>query len=347
MPAVKYIHLRIFLKNASIITAVLIGNLFFTVQKTENNAGAIRVSQQKGIDFLKNIQRKDGAICDTINPIFETWETILALTAIYESDTNTHISVVKKGMTFLMNNENSDGLICHNQQCRKAYCLETTAVYFNLLKLTGKNEKMESSLKNIAGFQKLTGEWDIGNPDVTNQKDFPSVTAFVLNLFNSAGAEPVYKKEAISWLLNKQILQGNWGSGWEYYGCPAYALWPIMKVLQNENTAESRLAKEKAITYILAAQNNDGSWHYTNPAFQKQTSAALQTALMLLALQNAGLKNTEAIARGIGFLVNDQQQTGSWDGGYFPIPQKRYTKQEYVFATALAVDVMHNYLLNQ
>jgi len=347
MPAVQYTQLRFFLKSVSIITVVLIGNLFFTIPNTNNNPEAIRLSQQRGVNFLKSIQRNDGAICDTINSLFETWETILALTAIYKTNSSVNISVVKKGISFLMKNENSDGLICHNQQCKKAYCLETTAVYFNLLKLTGKNEKMKSSLKKIAAFQKLTGEWDIGNPDVTLQKDFPSVTAFVLNLFHDAAAEPVYKKEAISWLLKRQSSAGDWGSVWEYYGCTAYALWPIMKVLQNENTPESTLAKDKAIAYVLALQNNDGSWHNKNTALQKQTSASLQTALMLLALQHAGLKNIEAITRGINFLVKNQQQTGSWDGGYFPIPEKRYSKQEYVFATALAVDVLHNYLLNQ
>ena len=178
------------------------------------------------------------------------------------------------------------------------------------------------------------------------QKDFPSVTAFVLNLLHSAGVEPSNRKKAISWLLKKQTIKGDWGTAWEYYGCPTYALWPVMKVLQNENSTETSLAKDKAIAYIIASQNNDGSWFYKNPAFQKQTSAALQTALMLSALQNAGLKSNEAILKGINFLVNNQQKKGNWDGGYFPIPEKRYDKQEYVFATALAVDVMHNYLLN-
>ena len=245
---------------------------------------------------------------------------------------------------FLKNNENRDGLLCHNQKCKKAYCLETTVIYFDLLKLTGKNTN--SRLHNIVNLQKQTGEWDIGNPDVTIQKNFPSVTAFVLNLLHSEGAEPVLKKEAISWLLQKQTTQGDWGTSWEYYGCPAYALWPVMKVLQNENTTEARLAKDKALSFIFAAQNNDGSWFNVDAASQKQVSAELQTALMISALQNAGLKNNEAVLRGINFLVNKQQKNGGWDGGYFPIPEKSYTKREYIFATALATDVMHHYLLN-
>jgi len=346
MPAVKYTHPGKVLKSACIIIAILIINLFFTGSKVISNTEEIRVAQQKAIVFLKNIQRNDGAICDSSNRLFDTWETILALSAIYKSNPDTNAPAVKKGLAFLMNNENSDGLICHNQKCKKAYCLETSAVYFNLLQLTGKNDKVMSGLKKIIALQKPTGEWDIGNPDVTMQKDFPSVTAFVLNLLHNTGVEPVFKKEAINWLLKKQTVQGDWGSGWEYYGCPAYSLWPIMKVLHNQNTNETRLVKDNALAYIIASQNIDGSWFYKNADLQKQTSASLQTALMLSSLQNAELKNNEVILKGIQFLVNNQQKNGNWDGGYFPIPEKRYNKQEYVFATALAIDVMHHYLLN-
>lgn len=346
MPAIKYTPLSKFLKAICISTCVFACHLFFIAGKTNSNIENIRLSQQRAVEFLKHIQRNDGRICDTINPLFETWETILAVTAIYKSNPDTNVAAVKNGLTFLVNNENSEGLICHNQKCKKAYCLETTAVYFNLLQLTGNGEKIIAGLKKVAALQKQNGEWDIGNPDVTIQKDFPSVTGFVLDILQSAGVDAAYKKEAINWLLQKQTKQGDWGSAWEYYGCPAYALWPVLKAIQNENTSEARLAKEKAIAYILASQNKNGSWFYKDNSFQKQTSPELQTALMLSALQSAGLKSDEIILKGIDFLVNNQQKNGSWAGGYFPIPENRYTKKEYVFATALAVDVMNNYLLN-
>ena len=174
--------------------------------------------------------------------------------------------------------------------------------------LTGKNEKVLNGTKKITVLQKQTGEWDIGNPDVTIQKNFPSVTAFLLNLLQDAGVEPAYKKEAINWLLKKQTAQGDWGKDWEYYGCAGYALWPVIKVLQNENTKEAKLAKEKAIAFILATQNSNGGWFYKDTAFQKQTSAELQTALMLSALQNAGLKVGQALIKGINFLISSQQK---------------------------------------
>ncbi|MBL7701464.1 MAG: hypothetical protein JNM14_04400 [Ferruginibacter sp.] len=347
MQAGRFIPPLYFFKNFCIIAIISICNISFNYRKVTGDKELIRLAQQKGVSFLIKIQRHNGAICDTINPLFDTWETILAATAIYRSDTGEKNSgPVKKALAFLKNSENNKGLICHNQKCKKAYCLETTSVYFNLLQLTGKDEKITSALKTIASLQKQSGEWEIGNPDVTVQKAFPSVTAFVLNTLQNKKAEPLYKKNAIDWLLQKQTAQGDWGAAWEYYGCPAYALWPIMKVLQNENAKEAVSAKDKAITFILASQNDDGSWFYRDAALQKQTSPALQTALMLSALQNAGIKSTEAVLKGINFLVKNQQENGGWEGGFFPIPQERYTKQEYVFATALAVDLMRTYLLN-
>ena len=346
MTTTKYLHTMKLLKSAAVSAIAFMVNISFITPLQSISIEDIRVSKQKGTTFLKYIQRSNGAICDTTNPLFETWETILAVSAIYRSDADTNDMVVKKGLSFLKKNENAEGLICHNQKCRQSYCIETTAAYFNLLKLTGKNENITKRLKKIAALQKPGGEWEIGNPDVRIEKDFPSVTAFVLNLFHDADLETDHKKEALIWLLKKQTIRGDWGKAWEYYGCSGYALWPVLEVLQHENSTEAGLAKNKAIAFILSGQNSDGSWFYKDPLFEKQTSAALQTALMLSALQHAGETNTEAVLKGINFLVNSQQKQGNWNGGYFPVPEKRYTKEEYVFATALAIDVMQTYLLN-
>lgn len=314
--------------------------------KTKDIAGddKIKIAYAKAVSFLQQVQRSDGAICDTINPLFETWETILAATAIYRADPDTNAVILKKALVFLYNNENKEGLICHNQKCRNGYCLETTAVYYDLLKLTGKNKK--TGIQTIISLQQQTGQWEIGNPDVQEEKDFPSVTAFVLGMLQQASVEPVYKKEAIQWIINKQIKQGDWGVAWEYYGCPAYALWPLMKVLKHENSIAAKMAKEKAVAYICSTQNADGSWFYKDSSLQKQTSPELQTALMLTALQQAGIEKKPVIVKGIDFLLHNQQEKGNWNGGFFPIRGKRYSKQEYVFATAIAAEVLHHYLLN-
>lgn len=307
----------------------------------------IKTALQKGCAFLTQLQRKDGAISDTINPLFETWETILAAKSIFRCDSAVNETAIKKALAFLQSNENNEGLICHNRKCKAAYCLETTAEYITLLKLTGNTRDLEPGLQKIAAMQKQTGDWDIGNPDVTRETNFPSVTAFIVNLFNSTGSKIAGKQKAINWLLHKQTAKGHWGSAWEYYGCTGYALWQVLQALKHENSKETKMAIDKAIAFIKKAQRYDGSWLEEEPFHEKHISAQLQTALMLASLQCAGIKEGEVIDKGISFLINSQQPDGSWDGGFFPIPEKRYTKQEYVFATALAIEVLQNYRLNK
>jgi hypothetical protein len=310
--------------------------LLVLVSFTESEKSKIELAIKNGKQFLKKIQRYDGAICDTVNPLFDTWETIIAADALYEIDKDTTEPSFKKAIIYLRNNENANGLICHNKKCKQVYCLETTAEYFSLLLKIGETEKVKSRLKAILDLQKQTGEWEIGNPNVTEEKNFPSVTAFMLQLLNKVNLSPTYQKEAYDWLLNKQNEQGHFGNAWEYYNCPAYALWPMMQI--NTNNKQFIAAKERANAYILKSQYKNGCWNYIDLTINKGPSAELQTALMLSALENNySIKNKEATKKGIGFLLNKQNINGSWDGGDFPIKSNRYIKKEYVFATALSL----------
>jgi squalene cyclase len=299
---------------------------------------------EKAGNFLQHIQRADGAICDTANPLFDSWETILAATALFNINPDTNAHVFKRSLSFLRMNENPDKLICHNQKCRAGYCLETTSLYFSLLLKTGDRANVQERLKKIISFQNETGEWEIGNPDVREQKDFPSVTAFVLAILGEAGKEPVLNEQAYDWLLGKQHNEGHWGYGWEYYGCPAYTLWASMKALKYNNSPAAISAKEKAIQYISSRQQENGSWHFIEPKYQKQTSPVLQTTFMLLALQEAGAGNWTVLNKGVNFLLQQQTENGNWDGGYFPIPSAQYIKEEYVLATSLAILVLITHL---
>lgn len=325
---------------------VLSSFLFFTNCAEKEND--IQVAITNGIHFLDGIQRADGAICDTVNPLFDTWETVLCASALLQVRADTNDATLHKALVYLRQNENTDGLICHNKKCKSAYCLETTAAYFLLLRQTGKEEQVKERSKRMMDLQKPTGEWEIGNPDVRIQKDFPSVTGFALGLLQTAGLEPKYPAEAFHWLLQKQTPEGDWGAAWEYYDCPAYALWPILRAIKDENTPEMASARQKAIHYIIYSQNSDGAWDFSRAEQQKRPSAELQTALMLSALAYVDFDKKEEITRkAVAFLLDHQQKNGSWDGGYFPIDSKTYEKKEYVFATALALSTLENYFHKQ
>ncbi len=292
----------------------------------------------QGVEFFASIQRADGAICDTVNPLFDIWETVEAATAIYAVRKDTADETFRRAMKFLAANENPAGLLCHNVKCSASYCLETTSEYFILLADIYGPEKIQARMDTIRKLQKPTGEWEIGNPDVLENKAFPSVTAFVLSAFEAAKMEPLYPKAAWTWLLQQQNAEKNWGKTWEYYGVEAYALWPVMRALRQKNSKEFALPIQQAADYIFSAQQGKLYWDSGDPAQPKRISAELETALMLAAypdlIGNVGHIATE---NGIQFLIQSQGEDGHWDGGFFPIPNARYVKEEYVFATARAM----------
>ncbi len=341
-----FIKTGIFFRTAVLCTllfAVSWSNLYFRHLQEPEREEKIKLALQKAKFFLGSVQKENGAICDTTNTLFDTWETILASTALFETLPDTGTLILKKALHFLEQNENTSGLVCHNTKCKQSYCLETTAEYFSLLISMGEKGKVKQRLPVIINMQKESGEWDIGNPDVREQKNFPSVTAFVLAMLTDTDAEPLHKKQAYSWLIKSQTANGDWGHGWEYYGVPAYALWPAMRALHLDHSPEAETAKQKAIQYICSQQKTDGSWRFVNTTAENQVSPELQTALMLSALRYANFAVNVVVEKGIDFLLSNQSVNGSWDGGYFPISNKRYIKKEYVMATSLSMRVLRGY----
>ena len=289
----------------------------------------------RGLQFLQQIQRADGAVCDTLNPLFDVWETALAAGTWLEVRQDSTAPFFVQALDFLKTNENAAGLICHNRKCREAYCLETTAVYYQLLWSIGRKNQVLQGIDTLLQMQFPDGHWDVGNPDVREAKSFPSVTAFMINLLTlTQQSNPL----AVQWLAKQQLSDGHWGMHWEYYGTPAYAIWQIVPGL------EKQIPLSSTLDWILDQQQADGSW-IIEAREPHKIGAALNTALYLSALLHVPSADHElALKRGIRFLLDQQRADGSWDGGHFPIPSESYTKEEYVFATTRALAVIHQYL---
>lgn len=292
-----------------------------------------------GVQAMQAWQRADGAIADPANPLFEVWETSLATLALVQTGARATSPAVARALTFLKQTENADGLVCANVRCRAAYCLETTATYLWLLDAVGQREAARTRLGPITALQPAQGPWAVGNPDVREEPTFPSVTAFVLSAYDTAEVprDAAYV-QATRWLVAQQNPEGHWGQAWEYYATPLYALWPAMRVLARASSDEAVGARTRSAAYLRANQKEDGSWDVADARRAKRPSAAMQTALALLALQALGRpEDSDAVDRGVAFLIAAQRPDGSWDGGDFPIANPRYVKKEHVAATALAV----------
>ncbi|MDI9342064.1 MAG: prenyltransferase/squalene oxidase repeat-containing protein [Sediminibacterium sp.] len=293
----------------------------------------------KACRFLIKQQRASGEIRDSVNPLFNIWETLLAAEALLEANNKRLIPEVSAALAYLKTNENENGWICHNTKCSKFYCVETTAAYFTLLNKAGRQRP--AALTALMRLQQADGAWQIANPDVRENKKFPSVTAFMLDVMPPASLKDSAYRKGVDFLEASQNAEGHWGVSWEYYNCPAYALWKAVPVLRQ---GKRHKALQKCLNYIYANQQDNGCWYYTDTLVTKQPSAALQTALMVLSLKNETVTLSDTVVKkAIAFLITAQREDGSWDGGYFPVPSARYVKKEYIFATSCALMALLDY----
>ncbi|HEX5493945.1 MAG TPA: prenyltransferase/squalene oxidase repeat-containing protein, partial [Mycobacteriales bacterium] len=188
----------------------------------------------------------------------------------------------------------------------------------------------------LLGMQSRDGGWAAFDADNTREMarklpfcdfgeviDPPSadVTAHVVEALAHEGlgdSEPV--RRGVRWLRQAQELDGSWFGRWGanyIYGTGAAVPAMVAAGVPGDDPAIGR-----ALSWLRARQNADGGWgedlrSYRDPSQAgRGVSTASQTAWALLALLAAG-ENTEAVRRGVDFLVSTQRPDGSWDEPYF------------------------------
>ena len=183
------------------------------------------------------------------------------------------------------------------------------------------------------GMQSADGGWGAFDVDNTREacrqipfSDFgevidpPSadVTAHVIEMLAGERlADDTPARRGIAWLLDAQEKDGSWFGRWginHVYGTGA-----VVPALVDAGIARpGDPAIRRAVAWLEQHQNEDGGWgedarSYDDPAWiGRGPSTASQTAWALLALHAAG-EQSEAVERGIGWLVETQRPDGSWD----------------------------------
>jgi squalene-hopene/tetraprenyl-beta-curcumene cyclase len=147
------------------------------------------------------------------------------------------------------------------------------------------------------------------------------VTAHVLEMLANEGfaADPRAAR-ARAWLLREQEADGSWFGRWGanyIYGTGAAV--PALVRAGIPVTAEPI---RRAVRWLEQHQSPDGGWgedlrSYDDPAWAgRGVSTASQTAWALLALIEVG-ETSDAIERGIDWLVQTQRPDGAWDEPQF------------------------------
>ncbi|MBK8286205.1 MAG: terpene cyclase/mutase family protein [Ahniella sp.] len=299
---------------------------------------ANQTAQDRGREYLRSVQRADGAIADPADPLFETWETVLATRALARSPSEADRDAVDRALTFLKAQENVDQLVCHNRRCQAVICVETSAEYWGLRQELDGSEPTHRAVTALWAYQQDDGRFLIGNPDVRERKDFVSVTGFALMLPDRGVVSAQNRLAALDWLVTQLQADGSFGRAWEYYGTEAYAVWAVARGISQFDPAQTRTLRDRLTEWLRHTQNPDGSW----PAPDDPgvgVSAELVTALNTQSLAALTPDDTAA-DKARDWLRSRQHADGHWTGGRFPIPVDRYRKTEDLAATAWAIQAL-------
>jgi squalene-hopene/tetraprenyl-beta-curcumene cyclase len=184
----------------------------------------------------------------------------------------------------------------------------------------------------VVGMQSRDGGWGAFDADNTQRlieklpfSDFgavidpPSadVTAHAVEMLARLGrADSGPAVRGVQWLLKDQQPDGSWFGRWGanfVYGTGA-----VVPALVAAGIDPRTPAVRRAVGWLEAQQNPDGGWGEDLRSYQDESwrgrgaSTPSQTAWALLALLAAD-PATEAVRRGIAWLVAEQRADGGWD----------------------------------
>jgi len=127
---------------------------------------------------------------------------------------------------------------------------------------------------------------------------------------------------AIAYLLSEQEPDGSWFGRWgtNYI----YGTWSVLTAFNSAGIPAGSPEMRRAVAWLVARQRQDGGWGEAGESYWPRAphgaasySTSSQTAWALLALMAAGEIGHPAVARGIAYLIDNQDQDGNWDEPWY------------------------------
>ncbi|MHB8378546.1 MAG: squalene--hopene cyclase [Acidimicrobiales bacterium] len=146
------------------------------------------------------------------------------------------------------------------------------------------------------------------------------VTAHVLEMLAAVQPSSGVVERGVEWLLAAQEDDGSWFGRWGanyVYGTGA-----VLPGLAAAGLALDHPAMRRAVRWLEDHQNLDGGWGEDLRSYRDVTyrgrgpSTASQTSWALLGLLAAG-ERTTAVQRGVEYLIETQDDDGSWEEPWF------------------------------
>jgi squalene-hopene/tetraprenyl-beta-curcumene cyclase len=307
---------------------------------------------KKGMEGLDLFILEDSQVLRLQPAVSPVWDTAWAVIALLESGVVANDSTLVKSAEWLLEKEirrNGDWRIKNPRTEPGCWSFEfyndlypdidDTAVVARALlniNLTGKAEtlKLEAAKRGlnwVKAMQSSDGGWAAFDRD-NNKKvlmnipygDFitpldptsADVTAHALELLGVLDSKGKSLPRAIEYLKKIQRQDGSWYGRWG-----VNYLYGTGLVLTSLKSAGEDMGQEyiiKAVEWLISHQNPDGGWGETCETYNGTnlngtgSSAASQTAWVLMGLIAAGKYSSPYVEKGVEYLLQTQNNEGVW-----------------------------------
>ncbi|SDH65379.1 squalene--hopene cyclase [Nitrosomonas sp. Nm132] len=132
-------------------------------------------------------------------------------------------------------------------------------------------------------------------------------------------------ERGLAYLFREQESNGAWFGRWgsNYI----YGTWSVLEAMRLASVDMEHLAIRRAVQWLKSVQRDDGGWGETNDTYldperagQFEQSTSFQTAWALLGLMAAGEVCSDAVQKGIKYLMETQSADGLWYEPWFTAP---------------------------
>jgi squalene-hopene/tetraprenyl-beta-curcumene cyclase len=130
-------------------------------------------------------------------------------------------------------------------------------------------------------------------------------------------------ERAIALLRAEQEADGSWFGRWgtNYI----YGTWSVLVAFARAGIGGEDAAVRRAVDWLRSRQNTDGGWGESNDSYWPASGAPMastpyQSAWALLGLIAAGEGGSEAVRRGVEYLLRAQQDDGLWSDPSYTAP---------------------------
>jgi squalene-hopene/tetraprenyl-beta-curcumene cyclase len=156
-------------------------------------------------------------------------------------------------------------------------------------------------------------------------------------------------EKAIKFIYDEQESDGSWFGRWGVNYL--YGTYLVLRGLEAMGVWNHEPQIQQAAEWVRMVQNPDGGWGESCGSYDDPTTRGVgpstpsQTAWALLGLLSAGDTRSDSVAKGIRWLLNRQQNDGSWDEstGEGITKQAIYTGTGFPRVFYLAYHLYRNY----